>query len=278
MSYKSGKTGRECLFVSRDAKLDGSKAVRGGVPLVFPQFGQPDTSMPQHGFLRISFWTVDESSAYDTADSAGITYTLDLKDVTKGRGGSWSVDSLAYDCQCLYHIKIDGTSFSTRLEIKNTGMTEFPFQTLLHTYYAVDHKAALDPTQCNVTGLQGYSVDDKVSKTTYVQDSDPVVVQGETDRVYNPVPPTKKKDVNVVVAVGGGNTVKVTGTGSVDGHPAAVSCVVWNPHIDKSQAMSDFSNDQYHEMICVEPGILSGETLKPGKKCLLTVVSELKEM
>ena len=80
-------SGRECLFVSRDAKLDGSKAIRGGIPLVFPQFGQPDKSMPQHAFLRNNYWKFDESSAYDNTDSAGISLTLDLKDVKNSRGG-----------------------------------------------------------------------------------------------------------------------------------------------------------------------------------------------
>jgi len=39
----------EALFVSRDAKLDGSKAIRGGIPVVFPIFGPPedDSEMPQ---------------------------------------------------------------------------------------------------------------------------------------------------------------------------------------------------------------------------------------
>jgi glucose-6-phosphate 1-epimerase len=271
------------LFLSRDAKLDGSKAIRGGVPLVFPQFGQPDKSMPQHGFLRVTFWTVDKSSIYDLPDSAGVTYMLDLKDVKNARGGAWDVETTKYDCKLFYHIKIDGKSFTTELEIQNTGTVEFPFQTLLHTYYVVDDKAALDSKQCNVTGLAGYSVDDKISKTTYIHEEskDPIIIDGEIDRVYNPPPPStqtsnyKNNGVNVIVAVGGGNTMKVSATGEVDGESVAVSCVVWNPHIEKAEGMSDFTNDQYHEMICVEPGLLAGETLRPGKKAALTVTSEL---
>ena len=43
-----------------EAKLDGSKAIRGGIPVVFPNFG-PWKLGPQHGFARISTWTVDKS-------------------------------------------------------------------------------------------------------------------------------------------------------------------------------------------------------------------------
>ena len=155
LSYKTGGAGsRECIFVSRDAKLDGSKAVRGGIPLVFPQFGQPDTSMPQHGFLRTNFWKADDSSVYDNEEGAGITYTLDLKEVKNSRGGKWD-ENTQFDCSCLYHVKINSKSITTRLEIKNTGDKQFPFQTLLHTYYLVDGNAALDGSKCYVKGLEG---------------------------------------------------------------------------------------------------------------------------
>lgn len=159
LSYKTGDEGRECVFVSRNAKMDGTKAVRGGIPLVFPQFGQPDTSMPQHGFLRVNYWKVDESSIFDNDESAGITYTLTLKDVKNARGGGkWEAGStteLLLDCVCSYHVIIGSKSFTTKLEIKNTGEKEFPFQNLMHTYYFVDGRDALNGSSCYVKGLEG---------------------------------------------------------------------------------------------------------------------------
>lgn len=46
---------REHLFLSSLATLDGPKATRGGIPIVFPQFGPG--LLPQHGFARVSLWT-----------------------------------------------------------------------------------------------------------------------------------------------------------------------------------------------------------------------------
>jgi glucose-6-phosphate 1-epimerase len=136
--------------------LDGSKAVRGGIPLVFPHFGpDPQNMMPQHGFLRMNYWTVDESSIYDDDSSAGITYTLDLQDVKQSRGGLWDEQQTRYNCLCCYHIKIEQSKLITTLEIKNTGKTSFHFQALLHTYYKVDDQSALDGTKCYVSGLDG---------------------------------------------------------------------------------------------------------------------------
>ena len=62
------------------AKLDGSKAVRGGIPIVFPQFGRPDERMAQHGFARNNLWkladSVDSTSGFNGSDGAVCTMVL----------------------------------------------------------------------------------------------------------------------------------------------------------------------------------------------------------
>ena len=51
----------ERLFVSSKAALDGSKPVRGGIPIVFPVFGAPElpqfSKLKQHGYARGSTWS-----------------------------------------------------------------------------------------------------------------------------------------------------------------------------------------------------------------------------
>jgi len=273
LSYKTGgANGRDCIFLSRDAKLDGSKAVRGGIPLVFPQFGQPDKSMPQHGFLRTNFWKADDTSAYDNSEGAGITYKLDLKDVKSSRGGVWGEDT-EYDCCFAYIVKIDAKKITTTLEIKNTGSKSFPFQTLLHSYYFVDGNAALDGSKCYVKGLEGYLVDDKVSGGQYTCGSDPIVIEGLTDRVYSPV--AGKDTVDVTVGVGEGKFIKISSSATCGDKNVPVSCVVWNPNKEKVAGMSDFGDDQYHDMICVEPGILNVVTLEAGMSASLSQTTEL---
>lgn len=254
ISYKTG-AGWECLFMSRDAKKDGSKAIRGGIPLVFPQFGQPDKSMPQHGFLRNNVWTVDESSAYDTADAAGIQYTLSLKDVKNARGGKWD-ENTTLDVTCTYTLHIEASKMTTALELKNTCSNSFDFQTLQHTYFRVDGQGAYDPAQCYVKGLQGYVLTDKISNAEeYKWGSDPVILEGLTDRVYTP--PTGKDVVDVQIGVGSGKTIKLTATGSVNGASVPVSCVVWNPFKENAAKMGDFGDDQVSakvKKVCLKKG------------------------
>lgn len=62
--------GKEKLFLSSKAVLDGSKAIRGGIPVVFPNFG-PWAHGPQHGFARILPWNV----AHQTESS--VTFSLE---------------------------------------------------------------------------------------------------------------------------------------------------------------------------------------------------------
>lgn len=49
--------------MSSKAALDGSKPVRGGIPVVFPCFGAPThpdhAKLPQHGFARSEAWTFE---------------------------------------------------------------------------------------------------------------------------------------------------------------------------------------------------------------------------
>lgn len=67
----------ERLFVSGKAALDGSKAVRGGIPIVFPCFGAPShpehARLGQHGFARNQVWTFD-SVVMD--DGSGVSVRL----------------------------------------------------------------------------------------------------------------------------------------------------------------------------------------------------------
>lgn len=45
-------------FKSKLAVFDGKKAIRGGIPFVFPQFGASQFG-PNHGFARIVRWTLE---------------------------------------------------------------------------------------------------------------------------------------------------------------------------------------------------------------------------
>ena len=101
------------------------------------------------------------------------------------------------------------------LLMDNTGTSSFNFQALLHTYLAVDN--AQDKTQTYVEGLGGYTIQDKVSGSSdHIQSyDDPVVIDGETDRVY--LHPDEHPVVHAKVHVGSAGKVRLEAAGQVDG-------------------------------------------------------------
>lgn len=64
--------GEELLFVSRQSHFAAGRPIRGGIPVIFPQFGPG--ALPQHGFARISEWHVRRAGQTD----AGVSVTLGL--------------------------------------------------------------------------------------------------------------------------------------------------------------------------------------------------------
>ena len=74
-----GQPRRERLFLSPNNLWDGKSAIRGGVPVCFPQFNQRGT-LPKHGFARNMVWQVDDAAqgaeAVVSGEAAHIAFTL----------------------------------------------------------------------------------------------------------------------------------------------------------------------------------------------------------
>ena len=56
------------LFVSARSTYGPGNAIRGGIPVIFPQFG-PFGALKQHGFARNRRWTVVDSSNESSANA-----------------------------------------------------------------------------------------------------------------------------------------------------------------------------------------------------------------
>ena len=65
------------LYLSPKSSFAPGKAIRGGVPVLFPWFanGWDGKHSPMHGFARISEWTV-ESTHLDPAGDVHVTFSL----------------------------------------------------------------------------------------------------------------------------------------------------------------------------------------------------------
>ena len=81
-----------------------------------------------------------------------------------------------------------------------------------------------------------------------------LTITGETDRVY-------ASTAEVVVHD------PVLGRDLVISKSGSANTVVWNPWIDKAAAMSDFGDDEWHQMLCIEAAnaLDAPVVLRPGE-------------
>ncbi|KAE8445980.1 hypothetical protein EG329_012619 [Mollisiaceae sp. DMI_Dod_QoI] len=257
ISWKDAK-GDEKLWVSEAAKLDGTKAVRGGVPLVFPVFGiapdHPATSkLPQHGFARTSRWeflgkstsessTLSSSSAGD--DSVKLDFGLSPSNLSEESKKAWP-----YEFGLIYSVTLSKDGLTTSLVVRNEGEQAWEFQTLMHSYFRVK-----DISSVSVTGLESSPYIDKVlgpSSTgePYISPSAALSISSKTDRVYSPAAGPSSA---VIIKEGGKKKFGIVRDNMNE-------VVVWNPWKDDAQGMGDFApKDGYKEMICVEAGAVKG--------------------
>ncbi|KAJ5095977.1 hypothetical protein NUU61_005333 [Penicillium alfredii] len=258
-SWKSN--GQEQLFLSEKAHLDGSKPIRGGIPLVFPVFGAPPknhatSALPQHGFARNSHWEFLGKSSSESMErdhgqgdlavklDFGLSHTMLSKEFRK----TWP-----YEFGLVYSVTLTKDALETTLQVRNEGKQNFDFQVLMHTYLNVE-----DISNIRIKGLESKTYVDKTRNATSHTEASPALsITQETDRVYQDLDPT----VPVVVASAADDKPVFSIT-----REAFNDVVVWNPWIEKAKGMADFGPDEaYKNMICVEAGSVSTwQTLEAG--------------
>lgn len=228
LSHWTPRGQRPVLFVSPKSLFVRGKAIRGGVPVIFPWFGPRRDGQPgpAHGFARTMEWAVEGATLRD-GGKVEIALTLAPSDATRGY-----LDSA-------FHLRLRvtvGSELEMELETRNDGAEPFLYEEALHTYFAV-----ADVRQVSVTGLAGTTYIDKTDgfkrKTL---GSEPLRIAKETDQVH------VNTQATCVVHDPVWNrrmTVKKSGSDST---------VIWNPWIDKTRGMSDMAAGDWQDMLCVE--------------------------
>ncbi|KAL8721269.1 MAG: hypothetical protein Q9225_002011 [Loekoesia sp. 1 TL-2023] len=254
ISWKSAN-GKENLFLSSKASLDGSKAVRGGIPLVFPAFGPPKADhatsrLPQHGFARISRWeylgksSSESSTLPNSKGDASVKLDFGLSD-SMIDSHNWD-----YSFNLTYSVTLSQDNLETSLVVRNTGTSSYDFQVLFHSYLAID-----DITKTVISGLEESPLIDKTQGAKQVGPAKKSIsIDSETDRVY-----TLDPDKAITVAEQGTPRYEIT-------RDMLSDVVIWNPWIEKAKGMADFGpEDGYKKMVCVEAGSVSAwNTLEAG--------------
>lgn len=229
------------LFLSRKSLFQTGKAIRGGVPLVFPWFGpnSSDPNLPAHGLARTTKWNLESISR--DGDRAVVELSLESSDSTRNL---WP-----HEFELHYRITV-GSNLQIELTVRNASSNAWAFEEALHTYLAV-----ADARKVAVAGLAGREYLDKVQGgRRLTEGSEPVTITGETDRVY-----LDTRDDIVVDDPAGARRLRVTKELSDD-------TVVWNPWIAKAKALADFADDEWPAMLCIESANIgkNAVNLSPG--------------
>lgn len=128
-----GADGHERLFCSAKSALDGSKAIRGGVPVIFPQFAERGAGM-RHGFARVSNWRVLETGLDDGWAVAVLALTP--TDLAPAHAQAWP-----HAFELTLRVAIRANDLRMQFSVRNTGAAPFPFAAALHSYFLVDEVA-----------------------------------------------------------------------------------------------------------------------------------------
>jgi glucose-6-phosphate 1-epimerase len=127
--------GRERLFCSAKSALDGSRAIRGGVPVIFPQFAERGAGM-RHGFARVSKWRLLDEGVED--GMAFSVFALTEADLAPALAQAWP-----HAFALRLRVAVGAGALTMALEVRNTGAQAFAFAAALHTYHLVDDVAAV---------------------------------------------------------------------------------------------------------------------------------------
>jgi glucose-6-phosphate 1-epimerase len=145
--------GQERLFLSSLSALDGLKAIRGGVPVIFPQFAERGNGM-RHGFARVSTWRVVDQGEADGAAFAVLA--LSQADLAPDVAAAWP-----YAFELVLRVAVRGAQLDMALDVRNTGAQPLPFAAALHTYHLVDD---LDAVRIDGVQADTLAITDKLDQ------------------------------------------------------------------------------------------------------------------
>lgn len=147
----------ELLWLSEQAVLDGSKPIRGGIPLCWPWFGKASGQGPQHGTARLGHWQLELLSE----DEEGVTLTLLFRDGA---------------LQLRQRLQL-GSTLTVEATTTNLGNDAARVQLALHSYFAIPRVE-----DCRIEGL-GPDYRDSL-KDGHVSGGDACRFTPPFDRIY----------------------------------------------------------------------------------------------
>lgn len=244
----------EVLFLSSQSRWEEGRAIRGGIPICFPWFGAKadDPKAPAHGFVRTKLWQL-ESIAQTGRGVTVSMFTASNEDTKKWWPGEF---------RAAYRATF-GSELGLELEVTNNGKTSLHFEEALHAYLRVG-----DVEKVRVRGLDGVRYFDKTDSNREKTQQGEIAIISETDRVY----------LNTTDAIELDDPILRRRTRVMKENSRTT--VVWNPWVAKAHSLSDFGDDEWKQMVCIETSNVSGYslTLAPGQQHKMKALIRVEDL
>ncbi|MFG6446728.1 D-hexose-6-phosphate mutarotase [Roseateles sp. BYS180W] len=234
----------EQLYLSPQSAYATGQAVRGGVPVCFPQFGSRG-NLTKHGFARTKPWQLVQAEVGQD-DALAV---LKLMDDAATRM-VWP-----HTFEAELSVRVAGTVLELELACENHGDAPFEFSAALHTYLRLTHSMS-----AALQGLDGLAYWDAAAKRSGTQGDEPLGLDGELDRIYQGVGERHAQtEGRRLMLSDGARRLQISQQGFED-------AVVWNPGETLCQQMEDLPDSAWREFLCVEAAqVLRPAQLAPGQ-------------
>jgi glucose-6-phosphate 1-epimerase len=225
------------LWLSPRSRCGPHRAIRGGVPVIFPQFAGRGP-LPKHGFARDRPWRVLPPI---TLDDGIARWSARLQDDDATRA-LWP-HSFAVQMD----VSAAGADLRLVLTIRNRGEEPFAFAAALHSYLRLSEDRAT-----TIAGLGGRPTEaDKATGSIRNLPPDPFLAVGILDAITRDA----QGPINLNDPLFGPLTIEA------DGFPDRV---LWNP--GPGHNLIDVPAGTEREFICIEPAALDSRTLGPTEQ------------
>ncbi len=230
-SWKTAE-GVERFFLSPRSEFEPGKAIRGGVPLIFPQFSGLGP-LPRHGFARNLEWELIETGG-------GMVRLRLTEDA-----GTMEVWPHPFTCETILRLGDDALEMT--FAVSNTGSEVFSFQASLHGYFAVGSL-----TKAEVRGLGGLRWRDNPTASEREDSPELISFGSEIDRTFYGA------GDRIAQLIDGAHRLRFTQMGFDD-------TVVWNPGPEVGARIGDLEPTGYRQFVCVEAASIEPPvSLAPG--------------
>jgi glucose-6-phosphate 1-epimerase len=241
-SWRPSPDGEERLFLSSRSEIGTGAAIRGGIPVIFPQFGA-EGDLPRHGFARTMHWGV---GGIGRTGGGMAEADFVLRDTPETRA-VWDAAFIA-----VITVRIVERWLAVTLSVENVGEHRFSFTAALHTYLLTH-----DIGDVELIGLLGTSYRHGPECLVTVDRDERLRVTGEIDRVYFDAP--SRLELRE-----GSRSLLIDSLGFPD-------AVVWNPGPERVATMYDMAPGDDRRMLCVEAAVVKKPiVLEPRRRWMGT--------